>query len=310
MRNTLRNRITQSDGTLVVILFATVFIWMAGQWLVWQRALCLFAILLSAYLILEMNNRCHLMRERSRMMSTSFLILAACMSFLHTDLLCCLLALALSATNFSLLTAYQQREPVWNAAAAFLAFGVGVCIFPPLILAVPVLWFGCHHHMQILSARVWRASLFGLLLPALYTFIYIVWKGIPPQDLVTPYLHWPLYSWPPLPILVSAAVLLVIAFWSIAHFGRTSYKDNTRARLSLEMLTMEFYFLLILAALYPDHVAPLTACVIVITAPIVGHYAALAESRLQNFFFWLFTFILFALILFNNLGLWTILSTF
>lgn len=310
MRNTLRTRITQSDGTLVLILFATIPIWMAGHWGDIHRWLCLLACLLAAYLVLEMNNRCHLMRERSRMMSTVFLLLVACMSFLHDDLRSCLLTLSLSTVNFCLLTAYQQRDPVWKVATAFLSLGAGACLFPPLILFVPVLWFGCQHHVQILSFRVWRASIFGLIVPALYAALYFVWKGMPFPNLEQTYLHLPHYAWPPLPIIVSVATLLVIAFWSIAHFGRTSYKDNTRARLSLQMLTMEFYFLLVLTALWPDQVECLMAALIVSTAPVIGHYAALAEGRFHNFLFWLFTFSILALLIFNNLGLWTILSTF
>lgn len=310
MRNTLRTRITQSDGTLVLILFATIPVWMAGHWGDTHRWLCLLASLLAAYLVLEMNNRCHLMRERSRMMSTVFLLLVACMGFLHDDLRSCVLALSLSATNFSLLTAYQQRNPVWNAAAAFLSLGIGICLFPPLILAVPLLWFGCYHYVQIFSARVWRASIFGLAVPVLYAALYFVWKGSPLPNLEQTYLHWPHYEWPSLSIIVSVATLLVIALWSIAHFGRTSYKDNTRTRLSIQMLTMEFYFLFVLAALWPDKEGCLTAALIVCTAPVIGHYAALSESRFNNFLFWLFTFILLALLIFNNLELWPVLPTF
>lgn len=310
MRNTLRSRITQSDGTLVIVLFAAIPIWMAGHWGDLHRWFCLLACLLAAYLILEMNNRCHLMRERSRMMSTTFLLLVVCMNFLHDDLRSCLLALSLSTTNFCLLTAYQQHESVWKVAAAFLSLGAGVCLFPPLIIFVPVLWFGCQHYVQIFSFRVWRASLFGLVVPALYAVIFFVWKGLPFPHFEQTYLHLPHYAWPPLSVMVSISVLLVLALWSIAHFGRTSFKDNIRARFSLEMLTMEFYFLLVMAALWPDNVGCLTALLITSSAPVIGHYSALAEGRPHGFFFWLFTLVLFALLLFNNIDLWHLLPTF
>ena len=315
MSHSLRKRITKSDATLAMSLIVAVCIWMAGAWalpLLWG---CLALALLTAYCVLEMNNRCHLMRERSRMMSSVFLLIIASFGMLHTDGRALTVALTISILNYRLLVSYQQKNAVWPAATAFMMLGISICLFPPLILLTPFIWFGCHHHIQILTRQVWRASLLGLITPFIYALLYMLWKGIAPLDYILSsvstssplFCGFSAYPLPPLPILVSSGALILLALWSIAHFGRTSNKNNTRTRLSLEMLTMEFYFLFLLAALFPQDIQVLMAAILVVAAPLIGHYVTLADGRLHDFAFWLWTLVFIALGVLNKCNLWNIL---
>ncbi|MBQ0165184.1 MAG: hypothetical protein KBS75_08315 [Bacteroidales bacterium] len=300
-KKTRRTRIAESDATLAFTLLLLLLAWGAGRWTDPAAWAGMGGVVLTTYWILETNNRCHLLRLRSRMMSSSFLLMCAALPLFIGDLRALGIGLALAAFNHRVLVAYGDDGAVGRMFTAGLALGAGICLYPPMVLMVPLLWIGSHRNLRVLSLRSWTASLLGLLTPAAYVLPWMVWTGRSVGEALGQYLHLPLYAWPHWTLVASAALMVLTALWAIAHFRRTSYKDNTRTRMSLSFTVEEFYAALLLTAFWPDHPAEGLMLMAVAAAPVAGHWWALAEHRFQGFCCWLLLWLWLALTAVNAL---------
>lgn len=318
---------TQSDLTVVITLLLTVLLWMRSGWSDLNRWGSLALVVFAAYLMLEMNNRCHMLRVRSRMVSSSFLFLMAVLPQLHTEIRWLVLPLCLAAEHLLLFHAYQQRRTVGRVFYASLILGLGALCFPPLVLLLPVQWFCMSHHLRVLSFRSWVGSVVGVLLPLSYgvaaetlTRFYQVADVAPVwtyEGAVT--LHTCLVAaireggvwfenlivpvWPDLSLLISIGVVGVELLWSIIHFQRTDYKDVIRTRMYYKMFCTELLGLLLLVTLWPCHIVPLLTATLMLAAPLIAHWATLAEGQWAERGFWLSLILFAALAIINYTGL-------
>lgn len=312
-RRGLRADIVQSDGTFVVALVAIILMWMMGHWGSISYWGSLGLTVMAGYLLLEMNNRCHMLRVRSRMMSSTFLLLMATLPMYH-PLHPALLALPCVAwANLLLFSVYQKREPVGSIFYAFLLWGVGACVCMPLWLVVPVLWLCCGHHLRILTLRTWMASIFGLLVPVIYIFLasLLEWMPLPfsgwmQMQASLPALWTDVWAHLTLPGAVSCGVLMLLYVWSALHFSANAYRDNMRTRMCFNVLRLEFniVFLSILSmAVLQLPVQTYIPVAVLLGAPSVAHYFTLSEGRWHNFWCWMWAAALIALAVVNYGGL-------
>lgn len=307
-RQTLRNRIAESDLTFVVALLLTAAVWMAGHWddsAYWGG---LGMTILTAYGLLELNNRCHLLRIRSRMVSSTYLILMAALPALHTFSISMLVPLLCIAALYILFSVYQQREPVGQTFYSFLLLGLAALLLPPLALLLPVLWFGCSHHLRIFSLRTWAASVVGFLLPHFYHAIACLLASSHDTILMATAQDW-LAWWhitpphiPTTATIINLALILGLIIWAWVHFNATSFKDNTRTRVIYNVLLNALTLLIPLPLLWASHTQEFLLLIIAIGAPVVGHYFALAENRSQDRWIWIWFLLLVGLGICNHIG--------
>lgn len=307
---TLRTNIAQSDATFVVSALVVSVVWMLGHWTeqsYWGGLLC---TLLTAYVLLETNNRCQLLRIRSRLVSSSFLFMIGALPSLHTLSLAHVVGLCVAWANLILFGAYQQHEPVGRMYYASVLLGTGICAYPPLLLAVPLLWMGCGVHLRTLTLRSWAASVLGLLTPHIYLAILMLMDvGISSE-------HWTRYLSLQLPALPSPATVAMLsmtmfyAVWSVVHFRSTAYRDIMRTRMSYNVLRIELYAALVILVLWWNTLPQVMMLVLVASAPYVAHYFALSEGRWHNRWCWLAVWLTLALGVANYLDLWTSYSIF
>lgn len=307
---TLRTNITQSDATFVVSALVVSVVWMLGHWseqAYWGGLAC---TLITAYVLLETNNRCQLLRVRSRMVSSSYLFLIGALPSLHQLTTAHVVGLSVAWANLILFSAYQQHEPVGRMYYGYVLLGAGICAYPPLLLAVPLLWLSCAVHLRTLTLRSWTASVLGLITPHIYLGILMLMDvGITPE-------HWTRYlslQLPTLPSPATAAMLGVAALytiWSLVHFRATAYRDVMRTRMSYNVLRTELYAALLLLLLWWDTLPQVMMLTLAASAPYVAHYFALSEGRWHNRWCWLAVWLTLALGVINYLDLWNILLTF
>lgn len=295
-RRGLRARISESDGTFVVAALLTVVVWMLGHWTdtAWWGALGM--ALLTTYILLETNTQCQLLRIRSRMVSSTFLLLISTQMAMHSQWSLLLPACALVLCNLLLFRCYEQRRATGSLFYAYLFLGIACCQFPPVWLMVPVLWFCCAHYLRNMSLRGWRASILGLLLPHLYYILAMLYSGAWDFQHWTAFLQWPTPdSIPPVDRLVNIGVMVLLFFWSIVHFSTNSFRDNTRTRMFYNTLQGELLLSLLLLIIWPPHSLQTLTLTLVAGTPFAAHYFSLSEGRWHDFWIGLWVLLLIAL---------------
>ena len=121
----------------------------------WPQLAC-FAI--TVYLLIELSNQNALLRVRSRMVSSTFILLSCSVAFLLPQLNGAAVPLCFTASLLLLFHTYQNPKTVGLAYYAFLALGLGSMAWVHTLWYVPLVWVLMATQLQSLSVRTWMAS--------------------------------------------------------------------------------------------------------------------------------------------------------
>lgn len=173
MRLFWHNRIARSSALLPVAAVTTTLLWWLPQgayslpyllgWMV-----CAVAM----FFIIEMAAQNALLRVRSRMLSSLFLLLMAACGFLHELSQGSLLQLAFVLSLFALLRTAEHSRPEVDTFHAYLCLAIGSLVWPPMLWLSPMLLFAQAFILRSLSLRCFSAVIMGLLLP------YAFWVAV------------------------------------------------------------------------------------------------------------------------------------
>ncbi len=314
-------RLSESSLTLPAAAVAATLTW----WLPWGgyslRLLAGWvACALTAYVVIETAAVHALLRMRSRMVSTVFLLLMAVATPLHELQGGTIAALALALTVRSLFDTAAAVRPEPDTLYACLMLSAGSLAWPPLLWLAPVLMLCQAVHMRTLTPRSLAAALMGLMVPyalwATAAFATGRWQPLaehlgtmaspvaaPLRSLSTGqpllpdiYLQWlssadtdalrhSIAAWarPRAAIVASAGAAVLFAVTGVAHYLGVSADDKIRVR------TCHYAYITILCTivlwmlLQPRYGRQLLPLLIVTLAPSAAHYIALSRSRLAPF---------------------------
>lgn len=249
----------------------------------------LFATGITAYLMVEWNNRHALLRIRSRLTSSTFLILSAACPFLHRWTPDMLLPMCLAGAYFLLFSSYQKVRGEGEIFHAFLCIGLGSLLFPPIVVVVPFLYFSMIVQMRSFSLRTFLAGCLGLLLPYWGYVGWAVWHNRLDEvlNVVEGYVRvsCPDYSVIGLHEWVSLSFVGALLLFSIIHYLRTAYNDKIRTRMFFYVLIIQVLLLVSMLLLFPQWNTVLLRMLLVPASPLIGHYLALARGRFMNAWF-------------------------
>ena len=176
MPKLLQNRIAESGMLLPAAALIALAVWLLcglidRGW--WGQLIC-FAV--SAYLMVELSNGNALLRVRSRMVSSVFLILSCTFCFNFGSLSAGIVQLCSVAAIIILFHSYQDDQaPGWTFYA-FLCLGLGSMAFIQLLIFAPIAWLLMAVYLQSLSLRTWVASLIGLVTPYWFAGVYLLFE--------------------------------------------------------------------------------------------------------------------------------------
>ena len=129
-----QNRVVESVFTLPIsAVFAALMWWFQGGFSKANMLGLLFCAL-TAYIILETNNANALIRVRTRLLSSLWLISVACMGVLHTAIEPRFVTFCLSLSYSQLCRTYQRYDAAVQAFHANLLLSVASLVFPPMLL--------------------------------------------------------------------------------------------------------------------------------------------------------------------------------
>ena len=319
----MRKALTTSTAILPLALGAGSLLWIlpeAGNLLLWGGW---FVALLTTYVWMETNARQQLIRERSRMVSTTVFASLSAVPLLHEFRLASLLPLALLLCYVCLFSAYQERRPEGKMFHAFLLLALASLLLPQVLWLVPLLLFSCSLHLRSLTLGSFGATIMALLLPVvgyslwalvkwdfslLITFLentrhaltHIDWSYWQSVYVATP-ATLPTSEWQ---FLVSAGGTLLLSLISITHQVRTSYLDKIRVRMYYYLIALVQGGLTVLLILFPEERWTWLLLLITNGAPHIAHYLTLTRGWLCTTVFWVSLITLLLLTFFNYHTAW------
>lgn len=303
-RKRIQNKIAESRWTLSTLTMLALAVWGLagmGEHRLWINLLCL---VLSTYLMVELNNANTLIRIYSRMVSGSFLVLATVCMHQLTSYTSSISILCMAGFYTSLFRSYQdEASPGW-VFYAFICWGFASIVWPQALFFVPVFWLLMGVLLRAWSARHFCASLLGLLLPYAVVTAVLAVRG----DLERMVSHFaqlgqfsPVFEFTALSIgqIVTLTFVTLCALIGSIHFLRKSHNDNIRTR--------QFYFFFLIIdgltfaylCVQPSQYEALLGILIVNTSPVIGHLWALTRTKWTNGLFLVATTLAVLLVAYN-----------
>lgn len=290
MRKQLQNKIAESGLTLPVVAVYSFAVWLLEglveeHW--WAQLACLAT---SAYLMVEMSNSNALLRVRSRMVSSVFLMLSTAGCFMFGSLSGGIAQLCFIATLSILFRTYQDKQTQGWAFYAFLCLSLASLVNVHILYLVPLLWLLMVTQLQSLGWRSWFASIIGLLTPYWFAAAWVLYK----QDFALISAHFtPLskftfpYNYSELTIsqLALFGFTVIVMLLGAIHFWNKSFEDKIRIRQLYGFFFIAGMMGVLLLALQPQHYDLLMRLIIVCASPLIAHFFVHTSTRFTNIVF-------------------------
>lgn len=286
----LQNRIAESGWLLpsvAVVGIASAAISLLGHLTSLEEWASLLCFAMSAYMMVEMSNANALLRVRSRMVTSTFVMLSVSAGFLVGPIPPVLTQLSFVAAALILFTTYQDKRSVGRTFYSFLFVGLASCTFVQTFFLIPVLWVLMATQLQSLSWRTWAASVLGVVTPYWLMLPWLVLEGdftlwtAHARRLVT-------FAQPFSYAGISVGQVAVFAFTMLlcvvgmVHFWSRSYEDKIRIRLLYGFFSTMSLLCGLLLVVQPQHFATLMRLLLVFASPLVAHFFTHTSSRLTN----------------------------
>lgn len=300
-----QNRVAESRAALPVTGIYALLVCVAGGLLASQLWIQFALLVVSSFLMMELNNVNALIRIYSRMVSCSFLVLAVMSHFLFVDIRCGVVQTCFIAFYLFLFSAYQDNRAVGRVFYAFLMLGIASTVFVQILFFVPIVWILVVTNIMVRSFRVLVSSLFGLIVPYWFLGAYYVYTGqltVFSDHFMEIARFGDLAAWGNVPLMhiVTTAFVALLAVVGMVHFRLNNYKDKIRTRMLFEIFSVLALAVMVFVALQPQHLSYLLALLIVSTAPMIGHYIALTHTFVTNVSFYVMLVVALAITVVNT----------
>lgn len=304
----IQNRITAGRFTLPAAILLAAICQIVAHLLhpslnVVTNLLSLSTVVITAYLLIVMNNSFALIRKRASVQSTFYILLASISPLLLHQLNGNLSTLSLLIALHFLFLSYQQREHASYLFHAFTFLGLGSLFLPPLIAFIPLFWLGSYQ-FQSLTLRGFCASLLGFALPYWFLLGHLIWhrqlalfddysaQWLPFQESLSTITPWQ---------IATLCYLMLLFIVSAIHCLATGFDDKLRTRAFLQFLISLTVCLVLALLAYPQQTDSWLLLLLLPVSILSGHLFVLTHSRSSNLFFLLCTALWLLLYLYNIL---------
>lgn len=304
-RNRFQYEVATGRATLPVVSFITFFVWLASALPQWEHLGSMLCAGLGAYLLIETNTRFVLIRNRTTLPSSLFLLFYGALTFLHPWSVGCLLPVCFICMLYSLFHSYESAYASTTIFHAFLWLGAGSLIAPVFAWFIPFLYI----HMiglRSFSLRTFFAGIIGFTLPYWFLSGYSLYAGKEEMLLtalqrlfvLTPFQYHTLglTEW------VSWGVILLLSLVYGMLYLQTAYKDKVQTRIMLKCMGMMGVWIHLFIVIQPHLLTTLLPLALIPFALTGAHLFALSFNRLTRILFTATLLIWGALLIFN---LWT-----
>lgn len=303
-----QNIIAESGLTLPFAALFGILVWLLAG-LVQQQLWPQLAIFVATvYVLVELTNQNALLRVRSRMVSSTFILLSCTGCFLLPQMTGGIVQLCFTLAFLLLFQTYQTSHSVGRTFYAFTAVGLASIAYVQVLWYVPVLWVLMATQLQSMSWRTWWASLLGLALPYWFALLWFLFPFNLSADWTTNLsplashfaqladitLHSSLIGHHPQLItyhIIARFLILTLtvtlAAVGMAHFWQHSFEDKIRIRLLYGFFTAMTAVTVLFIVLQPQHFDVLMRLLTLCACPLIAHVMTFTSSRLSNILFFI-----------------------
>lgn len=293
MKKRFQNKVAESRlslpvvGTYAALLWAAVGLLLVGFSPLWMQFAC---FVVTAYLMVELNNTNALIRIYSRMVSCSFIVLSCMVRGTFASTGGAIVGLCFVAAYTTLLRSYQDKTAAGWTFYTFLCLGLGSLVDVYLLYYIPVVWVLMALRLQSFSLRTFTASLLGAVTPYWCAAPYVLYVG--DFDMaVNHFMPLTEYALPldftgvPLGEIIAFGFVALLAVIGASHYVRTSFNDKIRIRMFYDSFLIVVAVTVVFFFLQPSHYDLLLRILTVNASILFAHFIALSHTRLSNITF-------------------------
>ena len=255
-----------------------------------------------AYILIELNTTFALIRTRTTLPSSFFLIYFSACPFLHTFQAVTFLPLLFIVMVFSLFRSFESPYASTTIFHAFCCMGIIGMIIPQMLYLIPVLYL-LMIHLRSLTPRTFFAGLLGLLTPYWLVSCYLLYQGTWltaarefQQQLIPVMPDYSLFGWNH---YLSLGIMLVIAMLCTAQSLIHTYQDKVQTRILLRTLLIMETVSIAYILIQPQFFNGLFPVLLICAAVFFGHFFALVFNRFTRICFGISLALLGIMTLFN-----------
>ncbi len=299
----LQNHISGSVFTLPVCAFIICVLWWfpftSSTGSLFDRlnfdqshfaALALVA--LTAYVLIEMNNVNILIRVRTRMVSSIWLVSAAVIESFHNYSSGLVAAFFLALAFHLMFSTYQHRDCQASTFHYAVAIGVASIFVPFCVALLPLFLWHQTFFLRSMSIRSLCAAIVGFIFPWILWVSYCVYKEYYTyltewvSQLTTYYpIQWDSYTQLTYHQIASWGMVSLWTFIGAIHYLSTTYYDKIQVRMMLYSFVIIFFFVEAFIALQPQNLDVMLPMLTMAGAPLMAHFYALTKSWFTNSIF-------------------------
>ncbi|WP_300726513.1 hypothetical protein [uncultured Bacteroides sp.] len=285
-RNRFQYEVATGRITLPVASLIAIIVWLItsldNTLEDWTQVGSLLTAGFIAYVLIEMDTKFALIRTRTTMPSSLFLVFFAALPFLHgwtVDLFLPVLFLLLLSSLFKSYESPYASVPIFHA---FFWLGIMSLILPTIIWLAPLMYL----HMiplRSLDARSFFAGLIGISIPYWFLLGYYVYIGnisgflekscsliqFQPID----YTMLQLDQW------ISWGIILLLYITFTILYSQSAFKDKVQTRIILKIIIFMGFWMHLFILLQPQYVNQLLPLAILPGTIIGGHLFALTNNK-------------------------------
>lgn len=316
--NRFQNHVSKSPFTLPLCIVLGFMVWfwndLFGTLSFSFSSLLGFAFsALITYVVIETSNKFSLLRVRSNMIASVWVIAVALMPEVHDFSAGWVATLALVCSYYVMFHAYQQFEPVVAVFHAFLLLGIASLLVVHLLVFVPLFYWYLFVFLRSLTWRSFWAGIVGLVLPICfvlgwsiasrdYAFIMDRAGELSQTSWIVGQDYACMLSYRNPQILVLAFMFLLI-FVGIVHYLSSYYSDKIRTRMYLYIYVIQTIVASMLILCIPSKIEVLYPVLMCGGSVMIAHFFAQTGSWLSNILF-VVTMLMVIILLAVNLGIW------
>ncbi|MCF0202970.1 MAG: hypothetical protein HUK08_06375 [Bacteroidaceae bacterium] len=247
--------------------------------------------IISSMLLMWLNHLFALLHSFSRMMASSFILLNTavilCPFLEGQQLHATWIQFCLITFLFLFISCYQYRKAQGVILYAFATIGIISLTCKPILYFVPLLWLLIGYCMVTFSMKIMLSSIFGIALPYMFVYCYILLQGTGVEDCEL-FNNW--YFCTPFnfkgirpAVIVSYVTVSVLSLFGYYHLILNGHKDRVRTRLMFQIFAIISAYSLVMALLQPLYIMSMLSIETVATSAIIGHYITTTRSNISNY---------------------------
>ncbi len=302
-KDRFQNHISGSVFTLPVCAFIAFVLWWfplssEGGSLLGRlqfdlsHLIALGIIAFTSYVLIEMNNVNMLIRVRTRMVTSVWLLSVATIADTHVYSAGLTASCCMAMACYLLFKTYQCRNCQADSFHYALMIGLASIFVPHCIIFLPLFLWHQMAFLRSMSVRSLCASMVGFFFPALLWVSFWVYK-----DDYTKLKEWfetfrtyyPIVKENYLQLtysqIASWGLVTWLTFLGAVHYLSTSYNDKIQVRMLLYAFVSMFFTIEVFVVLQPQRLDEMLPILLMVGAPLIAHFFALTKSWFTNFLF-------------------------